>query len=129
MPDSGLEPIRLALLVVHLIGLASVIAPWLLQRTQRSHPQLRIIAAGGLVQFATAVGLVIVRRASEDDITDGMVAIKLVVSGLIAAWTVVAYILQRAAVRRREVDASFRPWLDAASAAAVANGLISIVWA
>jgi len=58
-----------------------------------------------------------------------MIAIKLVVSGLIAAWTIVAYILQRAATRRGDVDASFRPWLDAASGAAVANGLISIVWA
>jgi len=84
---------------------------------------------GTIAQFVTGIGLVILRGAQERDITMGMVAIKLLVTAIVAVSLAAVIRLQRAAHRDGRVDAASRPWFHTAGVAAIANVVIAVVWA
>ena len=126
---ADLSELRLALLVVHIVGLAAIIGPYLAQWRQRERFEVRIMLAGGIAQVVTGIALVIVRGTNETDITPGKIAIKLVVTILIVASTIVALGVQRAANRAGRVDTASRPWLHTAGVAAIVNVAIAVVWA
>ena len=70
---------------MHIVGLAAIIGPYLVQWRLEKRFEVRVMLAGTIAQLVTGVGLVIVRGANERDITPGMVAVKLFVTVLIAA--------------------------------------------
>ena len=108
---------------MHIVGLAAVIAPYLVQWRLRQGFDVRVMLAGAIVQFVAGVGLVLVRGANERDITLGMVAVKMSITVLIAAAVAVVIALQRSG--RMDVA----PWFHTAGVAAIANVLIAVVWA
>ena len=110
---------------MHIVGLAAIIGPYLVQWRLEKRFEVRVMLAGTIAQLVTGVGLVIVRGANERDITPGMVAVKLFVTVLIAAAMAVVIALQRTG----RMDAASRPWFHTAGIAAIANVLIAVVWA
>ena len=122
-----LEPTRLALLVVHLIGLACILGPYLVQFRARAGFELRVMLVGGAVQFVTAVALVAVRTNTEPDITGGAVAVKLAVSILALGGVLAAILIQRAARLARGTDHGSRPFFHVAGVSAVLSMLIAVL--
>ena len=118
-----LEPSRLALLVVHLVGIALIVGPYLARFRDLARLDARIPLAGAIVQFLAALGLVIVREATEEGVTGGMVAVKIIVSLCVLGVTIVAVDL------KREKRAVHERWLHVSAAVALLNAIIAIVWA
>ena len=124
---SELEPTRLVLLAVHLIGLACIVGPYLLQFRARSGFELRVMLVGGAVQLVTAIALVGVRTSTEPDITGGAIAVKLAVSALALGGVLAAILIQRAARLARGSDHGSRPFFHIAGVSAALNMLIAVL--
>jgi hypothetical protein len=126
---TSLEPLRLVLLIGHLLGLAAIIGPYLLQARHRSGFELRVMLVGAAAQLVTGVGLVWVRASTEENITPGMTAVKLTLTLLVIAALFVALMLQLSARHGGRPDAAVRPWMHAAGLGAILNVLIAVLWA
>lgn len=125
---SGLEILRLTLLVIHLLGLAAIIGPFLLQLRSRGGYRFGWMFAGSLVQLATGVALVAVRRAADLDITGPKIGVKLALAIMVATVMAVAVALQRRRTVRGVGDGGLRPLLYIGGLAATANVAVAVLW-
>jgi hypothetical protein len=119
-----LQLARLALLALHLTGVATILLTWALQLRPRRPRRLWPMAAGAGVAIATGAALVIVRLLAELPVDLPKVAVKL----LVAAALLVAAVL--AASRRGSGPSTprSRRYTQTAGLLAVGNVVIALAW-
>ena len=125
---SPLEITRLVLLVTHLIGLAAIIGPFILQLRRKSGFELAPMLVGSIVQLVTGVALIAVRKVGDLPVIDEKMVVKLVLALVVLGAVVVGLVRQRRLRAAGSDDATVRPWLWVAGVAAIANVVVAVFW-
>jgi hypothetical protein len=112
-----LEILRLALLVTHFIGLAAIIGSFIFQLPKRSGFDFRSMFIGSIVQLASGIGLIAVRKIEGLDVIDEKMLVKLIL----------AVVVLLAVILGRRGSAS-RPLFLIAGVVAIANVVVATVW-
>lgn len=125
---NAFEIVRLAALVAHLLGLAAIIGPFMVQLRRREDFRLGLIHAGAVAQLVTGGVLVAARMAQHLDVIQAKIAAKIVIAVAVLAAVVVATVVQRRRRGAGATDADARPWFLACGALAVANVIVAVAW-
>lgn len=80
-----IDTVRLIVLVLHFIGLAAIVGPFILQVSRRGTLELRTMLIGSIVQLATGVALVALRSAGGLVIDPAKFAVKFGVAVVVLA--------------------------------------------
>ena len=123
-----LEITRLALLVVHFIGLAAIIGAYILQMPWRRGFDFSPVLVGAIVQLVTGIGLIAVNELAGTEIDRAKAFTKLGITLLVLALALVGVIRGRRLTRSEQSDASLRPVLWGAGIAAIANVAVAVFW-
>lgn len=116
-----------SLIVIHLLGLAAVIGPYIVQARARSSIDFRTILAGSVTQLAS--GLVLVGLSPiVSDLGGAFVASRLVLSIVVVCAVFIAHDRQVRAHRRNAVDPIVPFALLAGGIGALANLAVTVLW-
>lgn len=122
---SPMELARLSLLVVHFLGLAALIGPFLAQVGGAQPPRVRLMLVGALVQVVTGNALIAANRLQGLEVDEMKMIVKLAMAvGALG-------VLVLAGVKRRRTGpgvASVRPLFLIAGGLGVANVVVAVVW-
>jgi hypothetical protein len=125
---TALEIIRLILLVIHLVGLAAIIGPYILQNRRKSGFEFQTMLVGSIVQVVSGVLLIAVRKTEELAVIDAKMGVKLGIALLVVAAAIIAIVRQRRLVATGKSDAPVLPLLHAMGILAIANVIVAVVW-
>jgi hypothetical protein len=119
-------------LIVHFIGLAMIVGPFLIQMRAHSGYAFSWILAGGTVQLLTGIaltGLAEMRLADNDDfaVDHTKIAVKLVLSVVIFIVALLGYLRQKK-MTNTSTERTLLPLVHIAGALALANIVIAVVW-
>ncbi|HCS62485.1 MAG TPA: Fe-S protein [Microbacterium sp.] len=120
-----LEIARLALLIVHFVGLAALIGPFLLQARSRQTLRLRLMLTGAIVQVITGNALIAANRLQGIEVDEVKMIVKLGIAVVTLGVLIAAVIVQR---RRGADAASVRPLFVGAGGLALTDVIIAVVW-
>lgn len=123
-----LEITRLALLVVHFVGLAAIIGAYILQMPWRSGFDFSPVLIGSIVQLVTGIALIAVNELAGTEIDRAKAFTKLAITLLVLSLALVGVIRGRRLKRSEQSDASLRPVLWGAGVAAIANVAVAVFW-
>lgn len=119
------EIARLALLVVHFVGLGAVIGPFLLQVRSPDPPRLRLMLTGASVQILTGNALIASSRLQGVEVDEVKMIVKLVIVVVALGALIGAALVQR----RRGADAAVvRPLFRTAGVLALIDVIVAVVW-
>jgi hypothetical protein len=119
-------------LILHFIGLAMIVGPFLIQMRAHSGYAFSWILAGGTVQLLTGIaltGLAEMRLADNDDfaVDHTKIAVKLVLSVVIFIVALLGYLRQKK-MTNSSTERTLLPLVHIAGALALANIVIAVVW-
>ena len=119
-------------LILHFIGLAMVVGPFLIQLRAHSGLAFSWILTGGTVQLLTGIaltGLAEMRLADNDDfaVDHTKIAVKLVLSVVIFIVALLGYLRQKK-MTNTTTERTLLPLVHIAGALALANIVIAVVW-
>jgi len=123
------EPIVLALLVFHFIGLSLIIGSFALQMRRKEGFELGTMLIGAITQLVTGLALVGVLQAGDGDVNNAKIAVKTT----FAIVVLVAVLMARS--RRAKALSSgtsektaVLPFLHLAGMGALINVLVAVLW-
>ncbi|MFC7373788.1 hypothetical protein ACFQRD_00750 [Brachybacterium sp. GCM10030268] len=120
-----LEIARLALLVIHFVGLAAVIGPFLLQVRRTQPLRLRAMLTGAVVQVLTGNALIAANRLQGMEVDELKMIVKLSVAVALLVALIVAAVIRR---RRGDRATAVRPLFRLAGGLALADVVVAVVW-
>jgi hypothetical protein len=123
-----LDLIRLIVLIIHFIGLAAVIGPFILQRTRKEAFQFGAMLTGSIVQIVSGAALIGLRKGEGLAVSDAKMAVKLGIAVIVLALVLIGMIRQRRLRARGAGDGSVRPLLLTAGVAAIVNVVVAVLW-
>jgi hypothetical protein len=123
-----MEIVRLLLVVLHILGLALIIGPFLAQASRKAGFDTRLIQIGAIAQLVTGVLLVGVREAGDLGVDHTKVGVKLVVAVVVLVAAILAGRKQKAAATGRGPERAPLPLLHAAGGLAIVNVFIAVLW-
>jgi hypothetical protein len=123
-----LDIIRLIVLIIHFIGLAAIIGPFILQRGRTEGFQFGAMLTGAIVQIVTGAALIGLRRGESLAVDDAKMAVKLGIAVVVLAVVAIGMVRQRRLRARGADDASVRPLLMTAGIAAIVNVAVAVLW-
>ncbi len=126
---SVVEITRLLLLVIHFVGLAAVVGPFLIQLQLQSGFRLRWMLVGAIAQVVTGNLLIVMRRFGDLEVDEGKMLLKLILAALALGAVIVAMVVQRRARRSARPDSAARVWMLAAGVLALAAVVVAVAWA
>ncbi|MGL5930511.1 MAG: hypothetical protein ACRCY8_16395 [Dermatophilaceae bacterium] len=119
------EIAHLSLLIVHFVGLAALIGPFLAQVRSRKAPRLRLMLVGALVQVVTGNALIASNRLQGLEVDEPKVAVKLAIA-VVALGALAAAVLRRR--RGDTAERSDRSLFRLAGGLGTANIAVAVVW-
>lgn len=127
-----MELVRDITLIIHFLGLAMIIGPFLIQMRAHTGYAFSWVLAGGTVQLLTGLlltGLAEMRLADDPDVSVNhtKIAVKTVLALVIFVVALIAYRRQKK-VEPGASQRSLLPLLHVAGALAIANMVIAVVW-
>lgn len=127
-----MELVRDITLIVHFVGLAMIVGPFLIQMRAHGGYAFSWILAGGVVQLVTGIaltGLAEMRLADNDDLglDHTKIAVKLVLSLVIFLVALLGYLRQKK-LSSADNERKLLPIVHTAGALALANIVIAVVW-
>lgn len=123
-----LEIVRLVLLIIHLVGLAAIIGPFLLQMRRKTGFEFQTMLVGSIVQVVTGVLLIAVRKTEDLAVIDAKMGVKLAIALLVLAAAIIAVVRQRRLVAAGASDRPVLPFLHTMGFLALANVVVAVVW-
>ena len=123
-----LDLIRLIVLIIHFIGLAAIIGPFILQRTRKEGFQFGAMLTGSIVQIVSGAALIGLRKGEGLAVSDAKMAVKLGIAVIVLALVLIGVIRQRRLRARGAGDGSVRPLLLTAGVAAIVNVVVAVLW-
>ena len=123
-----LDLIRLIVLIIHFVGLAAIIGPFILQRGRREGFQFGAMLAGSIVQIVSGAALIGLRKGESLPVADAKMAVKLGIAIIVLAVVAVGMFRQRRLGARGVGDASVRPLVSIAGIAAIVNVAVAVLW-
>jgi hypothetical protein len=125
---SALEIVRLVLLVIHLVGLAAIVGPFILQRSRKSGFEFAPMLVGSIAQLLSGAALIGVRKAEELAVIEPKMAVKLGIAVVVLIVVLVAVVRQRRIRQAGGSDARLRPLLVLAGLLAIADIVVAVFW-
>lgn len=116
-----LEIVRLALLALHILGLAAIVGAFFVQMRAKSGFATGVVLAGAITQVVTGLALVGVRQAGDLGVDNVKIAVKLALAVVVLAAAIVAHVQQRR-------GGTVKPAFHAAGGLAVVNVLVAVLW-
>jgi hypothetical protein len=123
-----LDLIRLIVLIIHFVGLAAIIGPFILQRARKEGFQFGAMLTGSIVQIASGAALIGLRKGESLAVSDAKMAVKLGIAVIVLALVVIGMIRQRRLRARGAGDGPVRPLLIGAGIAAIVNVAVAVLW-
>jgi hypothetical protein len=122
-----METLRLLLVVLHILGLAVIIGPFLFQVSRKADFETGLMRIGAITQLVTGLALVGVREAADLPVDNAKIGVKLVVAVLafVAVWMAGK---KQAAVATGGPAKAPLPWFHTAGALAIVNVLVAVLW-
>jgi len=124
---TALEATATVLLFAHILGLAAVVGPYLLQARVRSGLDLRTMLVGAVVQLLSGFALVGLSQAS-DGADAARVATRLLLSLIVIGAVFIAQDRQRRTQGSRTIDPVARGALHVGGIAAIAGAVTTALW-
>jgi hypothetical protein len=124
---TALESVGVVLTVAHILGLAAVVAPFLLQSRLRAGFDLRTVLVGSIVQLVAGFGLVGLSQVSEG-LDSLRVVIRVLLTLLVVCAAFIAQDRQRRVQASRIPDTTARIALYVAGAAAIGSLVLTVLW-
>lgn len=126
-----MDIVRDITLILHFLGLAMIIGPFLVQMRAHTGFAFSWVLTGGIVQLVTGIlltGLAEMRWAADPDVSldHTKIAVKLVLSLVILVVALIAFRKQKKLAG--ESQRSLLPLLHTAGALATANIAIAVLW-
>lgn len=109
------------LVAAHLLGMAAIVGAFFLQMRRKSDFQLVPVLAGAITQVVTGVALVGLAQATDGDVNNAKVAVKLAIAVVVLVAAIVATVVQKRGGR-------VQPWFHTAGGLAVVNVLVAVFW-
>ncbi|MCU1441617.1 MAG: hypothetical protein JWP85_2614 [Rhodoglobus sp.] len=125
---SPLEIARAVLLIAHILGLAAIIGPFILQVRTKHDFRFAPMLIGAIVQVVTGVGLVAVREIGDLDVNNAKIGVKMAIAVIVLVALIVAVVRQRRAVAAGTSDRVSLPWMHVAGAGAILNVIVAVAW-
>ena len=127
-----MDLVRDITLIVHFIGLALIIGPFIVQMRAHSGYFFGWVLTGASVQLVTGLlltGLAEMRLADDPDmsVNHAKIAVKTVLALIIFVVAVVAYRKQKK-LASGDGERKLLPFLHTAGALAIANTVVAVVW-
>jgi hypothetical protein len=116
-----LEIVRLALLAVHILGLAAIVGAFFVQMRANDGFATGVVLAGAITQVVTGLALVGVRQAGDLGVDNVKVAVKLVIAVVVLIAAIVAHV-------QRRRGGTVKPAFHAAGGLAIVNVLVAVLW-
>ena len=124
---TALEVAGIVLTVAHILGLAAVLGPFLLQARMAAGFDLRTVLVGSIVQLVAGFGLVGLSQAS-DGADAARVATRLLLSLIVIGAVFIAQDRQRRTQGSRTIDPVARGALHVGGIAAIAGAVTTALW-
>lgn len=125
---SPLEIVRIALLVIHIVGTSAIIGAFVLQMPWRKGFDFSPMLVGSIVQIVSGCGLIAVRRFADLPVVEVKMIVKMGLAVVILAVVIVALVRQRRLRKVGESDAGLRPLIYTIGTLAIANVVVAIAW-
>ncbi|MGV8885577.1 MAG: hypothetical protein ACOH1T_08335 [Microbacteriaceae bacterium] len=122
-----LDAVGLVLIFSHVLGLAAVIGPYLMQLRAHARFDLRTMLVGSFVQLASGLAIVAFSQASEG-VDSLRVVTRLVMSVFVIGAVFIAQDRQRRDYSLRTPDRITRLALHCAGASAIAIIVLMVLW-
>jgi ABC-type spermidine/putrescine transport system permease subunit II len=125
---SPLEIARAVLLIAHILGLAAIIGPFILQLRTKHGFRFAPMLTGAIVQVVTGIGLVAVREMGDLDVNNAKIGVKMAIALIVLVAVIVAVVRQRRAIAAATSDRVSLPWMHVAGAGAILNVIVAVAW-
>ena len=123
-----LEILRIALLVIHIVGTSAIIGAFILQMPWRAKFDFSPMLVGSIVQLVSGCGLIAVRMFSDLPVVEAKMVVKMGIAVAILAIVIIALVRQRLLRKDEATDAGLRPLVFAAGVLAIANVVVALAW-
>ena len=124
---TALEVAGIVLTVTHILGLAAVVGPFLLQSRLPAGFDLRTMLVGSIVQLIAGFGLVGMSQASEG-LDSLRVVVRILLTLLVVCAVFIAQDRQRRVQASRVPDRTARIALFVGGASAIASLVLTVLW-
>lgn len=118
---AALEWVRLALVVIHILGLAVIIGTFAVQLRADRDFRMDLVLGGAITQVVTGLALVGVREVADLEVDNAKIAVKLLLGLVVLVAAIVGTVRQRRGGRAK-------PWFHSAGGLAVVNVLVAVLW-
>jgi uncharacterized membrane protein YeaQ/YmgE (transglycosylase-associated protein family) len=125
----NVEPIVLALIIFHFLGLALIIGSFALQLRRKQGFEFGTMLIGAITQLVTGLALVGLLQVSGEEVNNAKIAVKLIFAIVVLVAVLVARSRQAKALSAgtSEKKAAL-PFLHLAGLAAVINVFVAVLW-
>ncbi|TQO19532.1 hypothetical protein FB472_1092 [Rhodoglobus vestalii] len=125
----NVEPIVLALVIFHFLGLALIIGSFALQLRRKQGFEFGTMLIGAITQLVTGLALVGLLQVSGEEVNNAKIAVKLIFAIVVLVAVLVARSRQAKALSTgtSEKKAAL-PFLHLAGLAALINVFVAVLW-
>ncbi|EPR77124.1 integral membrane protein [Leifsonia rubra CMS 76R] len=125
----NVEPIVLALVIFHFLGLALIIGSFALQLRRKQGFEFGTMLIGAITQLVTGLALVGLLQVSGEEVNNAKIAVKLIFAIVVLVAVLVARSRQTKALSTgtSEKKAAL-PFLHLAGLAALINVFVAVLW-
>lgn len=123
-----LEIVRIALLVIHIVGTSAIVGAFILQMPWRKSFDFSPMLVGSIVQIVSGCGLIAVRKFADLPVVEAKMIVKMGLAVVILVVVIMALVRQRRLTRSGESDASLRSSVYAVGVIAIADVVVALAW-
>lgn len=123
-----LEIVRIALLVIHIVGTSAIVGAFILQMPWRKSFDFSPMLIGSIVQIVSGCGLIAVRKFADLPVVEAKMIVKMGLAVVILVIVIVALVRQRRLRRAGDSDAALRPVIYTVGVVAIANVMVALAW-
>ncbi|WP_456284159.1 hypothetical protein [Microbacterium sp. JZ101] len=123
-----LENLRLALLIIHLVGTSAIVGAFILQMPWRKDFDFSPLLIGSIVQVLSGNALIAVRMISGAGVIEAKMIVKLALALVILGLIIAAMVRQRRLRSAGSDDRALRPLLQIAGWLGVVEIAVAVLW-
>ncbi|EAR24637.1 hypothetical protein A20C1_11181 [marine actinobacterium PHSC20C1] len=125
----NVEPVILALLVFHILGLSLIIGSFALQLRRKEGFELGTIVIGAITQLVTGLALVGMLQVGGEDVNNAKIAVKTTFAIVVLVAVLMARSRQAKALSAGTSEkTAVLPFLHLAGMGAIINVLVAVLW-
>jgi hypothetical protein len=117
----SLDLVRHIILAAHFLGLAAIVGAFFVQMRAKDGFATGVVLTGAITQVVTGLALVGVRQASDLEVDNVKIAVKLGIAVVVLVAAIVAHV-------QRRRGGKVKPAFHTAGGLAIVNVLVAVLW-